>query len=254
MNRPNNIIGQNLTCLGEGCNISEEYSYNNQELWKTGAYYSVDRAPIDILTNKISSVNKDFKIKYGSENLGEIAINQNSRYFIPLTIGESYIKYDNIKYYLVQFHLHHSSENRINGVISPLEFHFVHESNDGKVLVFSLLINITNNKNKAMPWTKGLFSYENEENIILDLSTLNHLSHETCYLFQGSLTTPPFNINNQWIVFSYLDNKDLLIYKEDFDIFALDYPNNKANDLSPYQKNRYSKPENYLSVYRRDKK
>lgn len=49
-------------------------------------------------------------------------------------------------YNLVQFHLHTSSENKINSKGFPLEAHFVYENKNGKLLVVVMLLKKANLK------------------------------------------------------------------------------------------------------------
>ena len=81
----------NLELLGENVTVNtHQYSYENQELWKFGSYYSVDRVPINILDKQTFNSCESIKIKY-EQTPGEIIVNSHSVFFIPEFLN-NYIK------------------------------------------------------------------------------------------------------------------------------------------------------------------
>lgn len=234
-----------------------EYSYADQEEWKKFiGYYSALRLPIDVKTDLIKdNVKKlSYSFSYSQHTKGVIVVNSHSRYFIPYG-KDSYIdfsdEYSKERYFLEQFHFHTFAENRVDGLIAPMELHLVHRSESNNFLVLGLLLDITNKENKALPFTIDLFNHLNDETITLDLSYLNKLQNTKTFCFHGSLTSPPFLPNDiKWLLIPYTETKKrLAILDKDFNIFNTEFINNKANELSFYQDNRYAEPLNYLSVY-----
>ena len=148
-------------------------------------------------------------------------------------------------------HFHTSSENRIDGLISPMEVHFVNEhisdDNISEIVALGLIIDVSKSGRHTLGFTDGLFN-KPDQNITLDLSGLNKLSNGRNFSFLGGLTAPPFTIQFQWYLCTYLDYKFLQIKKEDFLTFQELFGNNKANDISTYNENRFVETKNYLSV------
>lgn len=242
-----------ITKLDEGIgerNIDWEYS--DQENWKKYVgYYGVTRSPINILTNNTINVNVKLKFHYLDEIRGNFTIDTHSIYFRPEELN-CYIELNEKKYYLNQIHCHNSSENRINNLIAPCEFHFVHSTIDGKILVLGLLVNVTNNVEKIIPFSRTYFNCKNNENSFLNLSYLNKLIKSKIYYFVGSLTTPPFlPLNVKWLVISYTQSKRKLnILEDDYLRFVSMFPNNKSNEISYYNSNRYTETHSFISVYK----
>jgi carbonic anhydrase len=246
----NYFLEKDLTFISEGCECEEEhhYTYANQEAWKLYlGYYNPQKTPININTDKIVVKKIKYKIEYHHNINFKVIKNDHSMYFIP-TLLTNHIIYEDKRYNLIQFHEHTSSENRIDDKIYPMEFHFVHEHIDtlGEKhhVVLALLVDITNEPKKSLKFTNGLFNYENDEEVILNLSHLNYLNEKQSYIFLGSLTTPPFTPGYYFIV----HNNNLAIMDVDFLKFQSMYINNKANELSFYNKNRYVE-DNYLNIF-----
>jgi len=113
------------------------------------------------------------------------------------------ITLDNIKFKLKQFHFHTPSENKIAGQSFPLEAHFVHQSEEGKLAVVAILFVPGNddptlaNLLKKLPMNAG-------DEIKLDSDALKPLEFDdkllNYYRYNGSLTTPPCTEGVRWIV------------------------------------------------------
>ncbi len=222
------ILKEELECFknsfkntGRKCENTIKYTYKELNELKNL------QTPINIKTSEIEENFTNISINYDSNVLGEIIINPNSRYFIPFG-SKCFLLYDNIRYDLIQFHVHHKAENRVDNILYPLEFHFVHENSKKNILVLSLLVSISDIFSNLTKWTNGLF-IGNSLMRRLDLSNLNSLTNKTCYMFDGALTTPPFTSNVKWLLFSHLDIEDLTISQEDYKDFKEQYPKNSIS-------------------------
>ena len=114
-----------------------------------------------------------------------------------------YVIYKGEKYRLVQFHFHSPSENQLNGEAAPLEVHFVHQSDNGKVLVIGVLVK----GGAANPALETIIQHipaaDGKEYAVKDAkifpADLMPLDNDH-YSFPGSLTTPPCTEGLQWVV------------------------------------------------------
>ena len=113
------------------------------------------------------------------------------------------ITYNGNAYWLVQFHIHTPGENKWQGQSFPMEIHFVHQSEDGLVVVISVFVR-NGKENPAfkkivahVPKRPGAIMTIKGENINpIDLMPVR----QDFYGFTGSLTTPPCTEGVQWLV------------------------------------------------------
>jgi carbonic anhydrase len=113
------------------------------------------------------------------------------------------IKVDGKEYKLKQFHFHTPSENTIKGKAFPLEIHFVHASEEGKLTVIAIMYTLGSPDPlletlwRQMPVKIG-------QSKRLAAKTLSVLETDTKlkqYIrFNGSLTTPPCTEGVIWLV------------------------------------------------------
>lgn len=106
-------------------------------------------------------------------------------------------------YRLIQFHFHSPSENTWHGRSFPLEIHFVHQGENGKVAVVGVFViggpeNMAIQKlAKHIPKVEGKeYTIEGEQINPADLLPATH----QYYSFTGSLTTPPCTEGLSWMV------------------------------------------------------
>jgi carbonic anhydrase len=239
----------------------EDWSYDNQEQWKSYPnYYSVFKTPFNIKTSKIVRDCDDLKIKYNEIVSGKYVLDKSTPYFLP-DKSDNYVINNGIVYTLANFHFHNSSENTINSKYSPVEVHFVNtytdpDTNITSYLVIGLLLEISKKDGLEITNTDyKTISEGGEVSATLDLSILNKLTKNSYYKFKGSLTVPPFNQNFNWNLFNSYDVKNikLTINRKNFDDFVYYFINNKTNEPSIYNEQRYiNTKENFLAVKRID--
>lgn len=208
------------------------YNYGDSASWQN--IYDIT-VPVNIIREQCLNKNIEFEVNYIKTKYKTI-INDNSKYIIPMNSG-CYVKYENIKYEFIQSHIHEHSENSIDGEYFPIEMHFVHKSINNELLVLALLFDIDDDS----IFPKILFDSEDGEIMILDLSFLNILEELPCYIFKGTLTTPPFTDNVRWIVYSPIENNGLTITNEMYEATIKYCKNNHItnfkSDLTIYYRN-----------------
>jgi len=109
---------------------------------------------------------------------------------------------DGKSFELVQFHFHHTSEHTINDQQYPMEAHFVHKADDGKLAVLAVLF-AEGRANQQLTEIWGAAPAvigEITANFTLDPKQLLPMDRQH-YRYQGSLTTPPCSQIVNWVVF-----------------------------------------------------
>ena len=130
---------------------------------------------------------------------------------------ESWIKVDNTRYQLLQFHFHAPSEHTVSGKPFDMEMHFVHKSEEGNLAVVGLLIEKGRHHFAFDPVWAHLPAVPGEtqrvevnENFpVAPFSMLSSVEAATdealqpwsgYYRYDGSLTTPPCSEGVKWVV------------------------------------------------------
>lgn len=145
---------------------------------------------------------------------------------IQVTVEEgSTVAINDKTYHLKQFHFHSPSEHTVDGKHMPLEMHMVHQSDDTKLAVVSLMFEEgAANKNlqdiiEHLPAKPG--DSKHYPDVKLDLSV--HIPKDiSAFHYSGSLTTPPCSEQVEWLV---LRNK-FQLSKDQINAFASRLNNN----------------------------
>jgi len=105
-------------------------------------------------------------------------------------------------YDLIQFHMHHPSEHTVNGKAFPLEIHFVHRGEDGKLAVLGVFVQEGEASGALAPFFDHLPAHAGERSAAAaSLSPAGILPADRTYFqYPGSLTTPPCSEGVAWYV------------------------------------------------------
>ncbi|MEY4348038.1 MAG: hypothetical protein RIS43_457 [Actinomycetota bacterium] len=118
--------------------------------------------------------------------------------------AESTISLDGNVYPFLQFHFHAPSEHTVNGKRYPLEIHFVHKTETGKIAVVGVLVK-AGKENAA--WDKFVnsipFATAEPADTPIRINWLKLLpKNRQTYRYNGSLTTPGCAEGVKWNLFS----------------------------------------------------
>lgn len=118
--------------------------------------------------------------------------------------ANSTITVGGVTYPFAQFHFHAPSEHKINGKRYPLEVHFVHKTEDGKLAVVGVMVK-EGKANEA--WQEFIdaipLATADPADTPIELNWKKLLpANKQTFRYTGSLTTPPCSENVAWNVFS----------------------------------------------------
>ncbi len=106
-----------------------------------------------------------------------------------------------VEYKLLQVHFHTPSEHVIDGKHAPLEAHFVHQSDDGRLAVLGVMI-VEGAENPTLTELFRHLPTKEAEAVTYDDVTIdfNGLlpADKTIFRYMGSLTTPPCSEGVNW--------------------------------------------------------
>ena len=114
----------------------------------------------------------------------------------------SYIELDNVRYDVVQFHYHASSEHTIDGESFPAELHIVHKSADGNLAVVGILLKEGTENVAYQPFISNLPAEKTDpKDAGVKIDAIDLLpSVQTTFRYSGSLTTPPCTEGVNWLL------------------------------------------------------
>jgi carbonic anhydrase len=109
------------------------------------------------------------------------------------------------EYELQQFHFHAPSEHRFDGRSLPLEFHFVHASEDGRIAVLGVLVEEGEDNRAFSPLTRATPAQEGARAPVGGTGKARDLLPDAVesaprWSYSGSLTTPPCTEGVRWEV------------------------------------------------------
>lgn len=183
------------------------------------------QTPINVVATKNSDL-KPLELNYtvGAKNI----INNGHSVQINIKDGNIF-KLDGLDYKLKQFHFHVPSENNINGQAYPLEAHFVHATDDGKLAVIAVMFKEgATNAILTKAW-KNISNLKLGEAVesTLTIEEINALmpNNKEYYKFMGSLTTPPCSEGVKWFVYKHPLTVSKAQINSFFNLFS--FPNNR---------------------------
>ena len=158
------------------------------------------QSPIDITaTSPTDLPNIEF-----SYEVGEAGIFNNGHTVEaePLGEGADTIKLDGTVYPFLQFHFHAPSEHAVNGKNYPLEVHFVHKTEDGKIAVVGVFVEEGAANPAWDPFIENIAkATEDPEATTVEIDWLALLpSTQITARYDGSLTTPGCAEGVKWNV------------------------------------------------------
>lgn len=135
------------------------------------------------------------------------------------------------------YNLHvHNAEHTIDGEYMPIEVHYVHKDSEQNIMVLSLFV-VGTSTSFSHPLL-SLFEENNMTNTLRDIPPYTLITHDPSYWhYNGSLTTPPCQINNQSVV-QWFIMKDIIEVSRTQVFFFTEY----LKQISKSYKGRVNRP------------
>ena len=166
----------------------EHLDYGNQDEWtfESGEMQS----PINIETGAAEAMVED----------GSLTLDYAEEIIDVVDNGQATIAGRSFE--LTQFHLHSPGEHTLDGEYFPIELHFVHKAQDGRLAVIAVFFK-EGTENAAFQSILDDVK-ANEESTVASGLSLNVAellpANKSYYHYLGSLTTPPLTENVEWYV------------------------------------------------------
>lgn len=183
---------------------------NSTRLYNLPAYDpGKHQSPINILTKATrQELAHHHFVVHSKDSIKTI---ENLGHTIQLDFSQAnFVTFDGIEYHLNQMHFHTPSEHHIDGMTYPMELHIVSEDGNAQkpgYLVIGVLFKMGQANRfiekflKQIPdkhQTSSVIRHKPQLNDLLPVDNSENLGH--FFHYQGSLTTPPYSENVQWIV------------------------------------------------------
>lgn len=173
------------------------FSYEHQDEWE---FVSGNmQSPINIDTSKvIDYLGSGLELNY--DQIGTYVENNGHSIQVGLR-GTAEI--DDRDFNVAQVHFHAPSEHAVDGKHFPLEGHFVHQAQDGRIAVIGVMYTVGRHNEAFQQILDAAQSIsKGRKDVKIDHLKLARLLPNTLsyYHYLGSLTTPPLTENVEWYV------------------------------------------------------
>lgn len=192
--------------------------YQLQDKWKNGVLGL--QSPINLQPEIVSSDEDLAKLVFQQPLIGKIIENSNNSFRI---IGSGSIIMNQVIFKFQELHFHLPSEHLIDNHQFKMEWHLVFKNEQGQTLVIARLVKL-GETNVVYQQIWDAYQVNSSEIPAIDLTSIIKVDN-SCYHYQGSLTTPPLTQNVSW----YIDIDPLTVsqsqLKKYHEVFAT--PNNR---------------------------
>lgn len=160
----------------------------------------MNQSPIDL----VGSLKADLpELKFDYPNTGHL-VEENTGHSIQEVVQPGNMVWvQDASYELKQFHFHSPSEHTVNGHTYPMEVHFVHQNEEGELLVVGLIFE-EGQRNAQMDQLPSFRAERGEDPLAGGLDYNKFIVNRDKYFYyNGSLTTPPCSEGVKWFVMQH---------------------------------------------------
>jgi len=170
------------------------------------------QSPINIESNETIRIDSHDLLSIGYHNVVNCRVKHDGRFLRLSNFQNQTVRYRNRDYHLIDIHYHGPSEHKIDGQSTAIECHMVHANQeDNGFLVLGIMIEPCDSSGSDHG---VIFNNIPQPNQTRDIKLgLNNLGTQGgFYTYAGSLTTPPYTENVQWVVFKqkHMVSSDLI--------------------------------------------
>ena len=159
------------------------------------------QSPLNISANSVIKIEKIDEVQF---NYAEVPLSlTNNGHTIRANIVKGSLYFGNNEYDLVQFHFHAPSEHLVNGLVYPMEIHFVNGTADGRIAVVGVLVKtgaFNSVFQEILDKAPSQLGQTNETTVLIRPDKLLPEHNQHFYTYAGSLTTPPCTEGVQWFI------------------------------------------------------
>lgn len=191
----NNTTQEQPSKKSESKKETSHFKYTDQKSWNFEAGDS--QSPVNIVPTKTETMKDAGKLEldYNSSILDEV---DNGHSIQVIDKGKATI--DGRQFELQQFHFHAKSEHTLDGKHFPIEAHFVHQAQDGRIAVIAVFLKAGKENPAFQTILTNLQTKEKNKDLSLEKLLPTNQSY---YHYLGSLTTPPLSENVEWYVMQH---------------------------------------------------
>ncbi|MFC4631326.1 carbonic anhydrase [Promicromonospora alba] len=174
------------------------------------------QSPIDLPDHAETKLSEHPKIS-SSPTVGESVDTGHTIQLVP-DGDASEIEWKDNEFDLAQVHFHMPSEHTVEGKALDAEFHFVHTTEDGQVLVLGVLAQQGDENDAWQPFIDGAAEPGSDE-LPIDVTAMLP-TDPTFEEYAGSLTTPPCTEGVDWVVYHEpieLSAEQIAVLKQTYD-------------------------------------
>lgn len=191
------LSAQKILNLGKIYPLDVDFNYSRQKDWTFQSGNMQSPININLLETTPMLDEGSIELNYDNQIL---YIEDTGR---SIQVGATGVaKINGRLFNLEQFHFHLNSEHTLDEVYYPLEAHFVHEAQDGRLAVIGVLFK----EGKHNENIQNLIEQINQGDEIPVTGSVNYMElipeNKSYYHYLGSLTTPPLLENVEWYIFS----------------------------------------------------
>lgn len=153
------------------------------------------QSPVDLPARVPAVVGDDVEFEVG--DAAGVVEDTGHSFQLPVENGDGTgVEYDGEDYDLVQVHFHTPAEHTVEGDAADIEFHLVHATAAGELLVLGLMGDEGAATPALDPFVAAVGAGSEAE---LELAAILP-RNSAAYVYDGSLTTPPCSEDVHWIV------------------------------------------------------
>lgn len=196
------------------------FRYDAQEEWHFQSGQS--QSPVDIATSTVETM-KEPGILSANYAGRETKITDKGHTIQVNARGTLYV--NGRSFALTQFHFHAPSEHTIDSKHAPMEVHFVHTAQNGRIAVVGVFLTL-GKKNATFQTILDCVAEDRKGDASHPLKSAELLpENKSYYHYLGSLTTPPLTENVEW----YILKEPVSISKSQIGDFSQYYDQNNRN-------------------------